>query len=84
MRNTTTFFMMLILYLGGVSQLEAQSPPWVFGVGTGLGRITSEGSQGFNTNSAGPLEADFDLSAEDFKDLIETGFGLATFLNNGT
>lgn len=84
MKNSRTIILALALCLAGVSQLEAQTPPWVFGIGTGLARMSSEGTQGFNTNAVGPVEAPFDLSPDDFKDLMESGFGVATFLTNGT
>ena len=84
MKNTRSVILALALCLGGVSQLEAQTAPWVFGIGTGFARMSTEGSQGFNTNSVGPVQADFDLSPDEFKDLMETGFGFASFLTNGT
>ncbi len=84
MRNTTTVILALALCLGGVSQLEAQTPPWVFGIGTGIGRVSSEGDQGFNTSLYGPIEAHFDLTPDDFKDHLRTGIGFSTFLSNGT
>jgi len=83
-KNTRTVILALTLCVGGVLQLEAQTPPWVFGIGTGIGRTASEGTQGFTTSGAGPIENDFDLDPDDFKDLMQTAFGFASFLTNGT
>lgn len=41
--------------------------PWVFGMGTGIARMSSEGSLGFDTDLFGPVEATFDLDPDDFK-----------------
>jgi len=68
----------------GVPQLQAQSAPWTFGLGTGLGRMSSEGMQGFATASFGPIEYEFDLSPDELKDVMETAFGFATLATNGT
>lgn len=84
MRNARTVFVALALCLGGVSKLEAQTPPWVFGFGTGFNLMTTEGTQGVNTSLFGPVEADFDLDPGEVMDLVKTAFGFATFATNGT
>lgn len=65
-------------------QLQAQSAPWVFGLGTGFALLDTEGTQGFNTNVFGPIESEYDLSPGDVKDLLETAFGFGALATNGT
>ena len=84
MKNARTVIVALALCLGGVSKLEAQTPPWVFGFGTGFNFMTIDGTQGFNTSLFGPIEVDFDLDPDEILDLVETAFGFATFATNGT
>ncbi len=74
----------LALWAVVAPQAQAQSAPWVFGLGTGLARMSTEGTQGFNTALFGPVEADFDLSPDEFKDLMDTGIGGAFVATNGT
>lgn len=64
-------------------QLNAQTAPWFFGVGTGIARLNSEGDQGVHTNAFGPVQVEFDLAPEDFDDLMQTGFGLGGYATNG-
>lgn len=65
-------------------QAQAQSAPWVFGIGTGFAFLNTEGTQGFNTAAFGPIESEYDLSPDEVNDLLETGFGFATVATNGT
>jgi len=67
-----------------VPQLQAQSAPWVFGLGTGFSLLNTEGTQGFNTTAFGPIEGDYDLSPGDVNDLLETAFGIGAMATNGT
>jgi hypothetical protein len=68
----------------GVSQLQAQSAPWVFGLGTGFSLLNTEGTMGFNTSAFGPIEAEYDLSPDDVQDLVETAFGFGVMASDGT
>lgn len=65
-------------------EAQAQSAPWVFGLGTGIGRMSTDGTMGFVTSAFGPVENEIDLSPDDVQDLFETGFGFATVATNGT
>lgn len=67
----------------GVPQLQAQSAPWVFGLGTGLSALSTEGTMGFDTPTFGPIEGDYDLSPDEVRDFMETAFGFATMATNG-
>lgn len=67
----------------GVSQLQAQSAPWVFGLGTGFAALTTEGTMGFDTPTFGPIEGDYDLSVDDVMDALESAFGFAVMATNG-
>ena len=76
----------LALALGAVlaPQAQAQSAPWVFGLGTGFSLLNTEGTQGFNTTAFGPIESDYDLSPGDVNDLLETAFGFGAMATNGS
>jgi len=66
-----------------VPQLQAQSAPWVFGLGTGLSALNTEGTMGFDTPTFGPIEGDYDLSPDEVRDFMESAIGFATMATNG-
>ena len=66
-----------------VPQLQAQSAPWVFGLGTGLSALSTKGTMGFDTPMFGPIEGDYDLSPDEVRDVMESAIGFATMATNG-
>lgn len=66
-----------------VPQLQAQSAPWVFGLGTGFSAMSVEGTMGFDTPAFGPIEGEYDLSPDEIMDALETAFGFAVMATNG-
>jgi len=66
-----------------VPQLQAQSAPWVFGLGTGFAALSTEGTVGFDTPNLGPIVGEYDLSPDEVMDALETAFGFATMATNG-
>lgn len=83
MKKIKTSIISLALCAMFAPGLQAQAP-WFFGIGTGIGRLSSEGDQGFPTQLFGPVELAFDLSPDDVADLMKTAFGVGGYATNGT
>jgi len=62
--------------------LAADTPPWLFGIGTGLSRMNAEGDVGF-TSFRGPETADVDLTPKDFEDLTKSALGFSALAMKG-
>ncbi len=83
---TATKIVLLTIFavsLIGVSSANAQKK-WFFGLGTGMAFNNAKGDQNLNTTSFGPIETEVDMDPSDFKDLMETGFGLGGYATDGT
>jgi len=65
-------------------QSSSAGAAWHGGVGTGLARMNAEGDQGLNLGDLGPVQAEIDLSPDDFNDLMESAIGFGGYLTNGT
>ena len=56
---------------------------WNYGIGTGIFRLNVDGTQGFDTVIAGPVEFDVKLNASEVSDVIDTAFGFSGYATDG-
>jgi hypothetical protein len=56
---------------------------WNFGIGTGFTSLKAEGSLGLNAGQFGPIVHDVDMDPDEFRDLLSTAFGFATYVSDG-
>ncbi len=90
MRRLSTVTKIAVMAICAVSLIGAsdanaqQKKKWFFGLGTGFTFMNAEGDQGLHTALFGPVQAKIDLDPSDFRDLMETGFGLGGYATDGT
>lgn len=67
-----------------VNTSPSYAKKWFFGVGTGMTAQNVQGDQGLTTANFGSIQGEVDLDPEEFKDLMQTAFGLGGYATDGT